>query len=171
MDSQAFNIMTVLADRSFIHLIVPKDQYASTPVIDVTDHKQDPFAYIITEYYTPKEFYSVIIDTGTSKKSTVGYRQYFTYKATTNNNTDINTTQTRAINIQFGISLTTLIGLVTVKTLIGLINFHVVKADTPFLLCLTDMDRLQVYYNNIIDTLIGPITTLGSKHITLPIIR
>jgi len=50
--------------------------------------------------------------------------------------------QTGAINVQFGIGLTTLIRLVVVKTLIGLVNFHVVKADTPFLLCLADIDRL-----------------------------
>ena len=62
------------------------------------DHKQDLFAYITTERYTPKEFYGVIINIGTSKKSTAGYGQYLIYKAI-NNNTDINTTQTRAINI------------------------------------------------------------------------
>ena len=85
-------------------------------------------------------------------------------------NTDINITQTGAVNVQFGISLTVLIGLVTVKTPIGLVNFHVIKANTFFLLCLADMDRLQVYYNNIMDILIGPATALGSKYITLPII-
>ena len=42
--------------------------------------------------------------------------------------------------------------------------------DTPFLLYLIDIDRLQVYYNNIIDTLIGPATALESKYITLLII-
>ena len=85
--------MTILADCSFIYLISPENQFISTPtrpVIDVIDHKQDLFTYITTEHYTPKEFYSVIIDIGTSKKSTTGYRQYFTYKAT-NNNADINT--------------------------------------------------------------------------------
>jgi hypothetical protein len=51
------------------------------------------------EYYTPKEFYSVIIDIGASKKSTIGYGQYLIYKTTISNNTDINTIQTRAINI------------------------------------------------------------------------
>ena len=50
--------------------------------------------------------------------------------------------QARAVNIQFGIGLITLIKLVAVKTPIGLVNFHVVKADTPFLLCLIDIDRL-----------------------------
>ena len=52
---------------------MPKNYSANTPVIDVTDREQDPFIYIITEHYTPKEFYGVIIDTGTSKKSTIGY--------------------------------------------------------------------------------------------------
>ena len=110
-----------------------------------------------------------MIDTGTSKKSTAGYRQYFTFKTTTNNNTDINTIKTKAINVQFGISLTVLIGLVIIKTLIGLVNFYIIKVDTLFLLCFADIDRLQVYYNNILDTLIGLATAPGSKHITLPI--
>ena len=63
------------------------------------DYKQDLFAYITTKHYTPKEFYNVIIDTGASKKSITGYRQYFAYKATINNNIDINTIQTRAVNV------------------------------------------------------------------------
>ena len=67
--------------------------------MDVTDRKQDLFAYITTERYTPKEFYSIIINTGASKKSTAGYRQYLTYKTTANNNIDINTIQTRAVNV------------------------------------------------------------------------
>ena len=37
------------------------------------DRKQDPFIYITIEYYTPKEFYGVIINIGTSKKFTIGY--------------------------------------------------------------------------------------------------
>ena len=55
------------------------------------DRKQDLFAHITTKYYTPKEFYGVIINISTSKKSTTGYRQYLTYKTTTDNNMDINT--------------------------------------------------------------------------------
>ena len=93
-DSQAFNIITILADCSFVHLIALKNQSVNTsvgPVTDITDYEQDLFAYITTECYTPKEFYGVIIDIGTSKKSTVGYRQYFVYKTTISNNIDINT--------------------------------------------------------------------------------
>ena len=106
------------------------------------DYKQDLFVYITAEYYTPREFYSIIINTGTLKKSTIGYGQYLAYKAI-NNNTDINTTQTGAVNVQFSIGLIILIGLVKIKTLIGLVDFHIVKADTPFLFYLADIDRLQ----------------------------
>ena len=69
--------MTILADHSFIHSIVPENHSISTPakpIMDIIDYEQDPFAYITTERYTPKEFYSVIIDIGASKKSTIGYR-------------------------------------------------------------------------------------------------
>ena len=58
--------------------------------MDVTDCKQDLFVYIITEYYTPKEFYGVIININAFKKFTGGYGQYLIYKAT-NDYTDINT--------------------------------------------------------------------------------
>ena len=46
-----------------------------------------------------KEFYGVIINIGASKKSITGYRQYLVYKNTIADNTDINTTQIRAINV------------------------------------------------------------------------
>jgi hypothetical protein len=38
-----------------------------------------------------KEFYSIIINISTFKKSTTGYRQYYAYKNTTINNTNIDT--------------------------------------------------------------------------------
>ena len=60
--------------------------------MDIIDYKQDLFVYITTEHYTPKEFYGVIIDISTSKKSTTDYGQYFIYKTTINNNMDINIT-------------------------------------------------------------------------------
>jgi len=68
--------------------------------------------------------------------------------------------QAGAIHVQFGIGSTPSIGAITVTTPIGNVDFHVVKADTPFLLCLKDMDTLQAYYINITDTLINPSATL-----------
>ena len=63
------------------------------------DHEQDLFIYITTERYTPKEFYGIIINIGALKKSTAGYGQYLVYRTTIDNNIDIDTTQTRAVNV------------------------------------------------------------------------
>jgi hypothetical protein len=41
-----------------------------------------------------------------------------------------------------------LIGFVNVKTPIGTIIFHVLKALTLFLICFRDINRLKVYFNN-----------------------
>lgn len=49
-------------------------------------------------------------------------------------------------------------------TPIGSVDFHVVQADTPFLLCLRDMDALQAYYNNVTDQLI-------TSSVSLPVTR
>src|SRR5450432_3776685 len=53
------------------------------------------------------------------------------------------------VNVQFGIGNTTSIGSIDLHTLIGIVQFYVMEADIPFLLCLADMDTLQVYYNNL----------------------
>jgi hypothetical protein len=116
--------------------------------------------YITIKCYIFKKFYGVIINIGAFKKFTIGYRQYLVYKNTIVDNIDIDTMQIRAVNIQFGIGLAVLIRLVIVKTSIGLVNFHVIKADTPFLLCLIDIDKLWIYYNNITNALISPALTL-----------
>ena len=46
------------------------------------------------------------------------------------------------VNVQFGIRLTLLIKSVKVTTLIGIIEFYIIKIDTPFLFCLVDIDHL-----------------------------
>src|SRR6266568_1972490 len=95
-----------------------------------------------------------MVDTRALKRLTAGYRQYLVYRKTYN--TIINTLKAGAINIQFGIGFTPFIGSITVNTPVGNIEFHIVKANTPFLLCFVDMDTLKVYYNNFKNVLVTP---------------
>lgn len=166
-DDQAFQTATLLADRALAYGISP----VNSPLLSIqpiTDQRtlpqrhfqeNDPFTYLATERYTSKEFYGIMIDTGASSKSTVGYGQFLAYKEVASD-ADIDTTQAGAVTVQFGIGSTASIGIISVNTPIGNVDFHVVKADTPFLLCLADMDNLRVYYNNVTDTLITPSATL-----------
>ena len=54
----------------------------------------------------------------------------------------INTIIVGAINIQFGIGLTLSISLIIINTLVSNIEFYIIKANTSFLLCLTNIDML-----------------------------
>jgi hypothetical protein len=51
-------------------------------------------------------------------------------------------------------SVTASVGTAKVSTEIRKINFKVLKAPTLFLLCLADIDRLNVYFNNTTDKLV-----------------
>ena len=88
---------TELANRSFMYVIIPVSTSVIIPA-DILLTEQDPFAYVNTlARYIPQEFYGVMIDTGALRRSTIGYRQYLTYKKISN--IDIDIVQTGMINV------------------------------------------------------------------------
>jgi hypothetical protein len=95
-----------------------------------------------------------VINTGASQRSTAGYGQVVAYQKS--HPVIIDTTRARMVKVQFNIRTTSSIGSVTIETLISSMEFHIVQADTLFLLCLTNMDTLGVYYNNLKNILITP---------------
>jgi hypothetical protein len=116
--------------------------------------KPDSFTYITSLRYPTSTFYGVVIDTGASQWSTAGYEQYLAYEKT--HSKRIDTSRAGMARIHFGIGSASFIGSVTIKTPIGKIEFHVLETDTPFLLCIDDMDALGVYYNNVDNMLVTP---------------
>jgi hypothetical protein len=56
--------------------------------------------------------------------------------------------------VQFGIGIATSIRTIDIITPIGKIQFYIIYTDTPFLLYLVDIDRLQIYYNNLKNVII-----------------
>ena len=149
---KAISMAATLANKAFSHLITTIDN--TIPLI--TD--QNPFTYNITtstSRYTTDKFIGIMIDTGASKRFTAGYGQFLAFQRL-NTNAQLNTTIQGIVNIQFGIKSTSSIRLAKVTTPIGIIKFYIVKVDTPFLLCLADIDHLQVYFNNLKNMLITP---------------
>ncbi len=112
----------------------------------------DLFTYIIIDRYTSEVFYDIMIDSGASVRSIVGYGQYLAF--TKNTSIELDPIKVEAINVQFGIGSIPSIGSLTIDTSFGLVEFHVIRADTPFLLSLADMDRLKVYFNNVENLLV-----------------
>ena len=93
-----------------------------------------------------------MLDTGAATASTAGYSQVQAYINTFKGH--INTQTAGTVQACFGIGQTSSIGSITINSPIGNITFHIVRADTPFLLCLQDMDKLNIYFNNLTDTVI-----------------
>lgn len=164
---KAEEMATNLADRSFSHSLITIGNVLTNNISPANAScnmpDTNPFAYIATNRYSSDKFYGIMIDTGASKYSTAGYGQYMAYTRDIKD-TAIDIAKAGAIHVQFGIGSISSMGSVTIQTPIGHIEFHIIKADTPFLLCLADMDRLGVYFNNIKNLLV-----MKGNHI--PIIR
>ena len=100
-----------------------------------------------------------MIDTEISRYSTIDYEQFLAYSKIIE--TIINLTKIETVHVQFDMKSISFIKFIIITTFIDQTKFHVVKIDTFFLLCLTDFDRLNVYYNNINDILIQKKSTIS----------
>ena len=109
-------------------------------------------------------YQGILPDTGAANVSTVGKEQYLALTRE-DPTVKLNTSTAGKASIKFGKGdATASIGTVQVSTEIGKINFEVLDAPTPFLLCLADMDRLKVYFNNTTDELV-------QGEIRIPVLR
>lgn len=157
-DAESFMTTTVnqLNNLSF--------QHALTRTV-TSQAEVDPFMYTATTRprsprYHSDRFYGIMVDTGASKSSTAGWGQYLAYQQAVDATASIDSNTAGAINVQFGIGSTPSIGSLTISTPVGIIEFHIVEADTPFLLCLADLDTLQAYYNNLKNVVVTPTKTV-----------
>ena len=55
---------------------------------------------------------------------------------------ELDTSTKGQVIVQFGIRSTSSIGTINVYTPIGEVQFHIVDTNTPFILCLVDIDKL-----------------------------
>lgn len=140
-------IMTTnLANRFFDHATTKSS-------LKLKRDKSDFFIYITSKKYTLDKFYGIMIDTRASKQLTAKYGQYLVYQKNIIL-IQVNKTKTGAVNVQFGIGSTSSIRSLLLDTSIGIIKFNVIEANTLFLLCFEDMEKLNVYFNNLENILI-----------------
>ena len=101
--------------------------------------------------YSSDHFYGIVIDTGAAFTSTAGYGQFLALQKVQH----VNIKETaNGQRFKFGIGSTTSKGTVEVNTPLGSLVFHVVEADTPFLLSLNDLDKTGAYFNNLTNQLV-----------------
>lgn len=138
------SVVTTLGNRACEYLVTSTAK---------TTQQEGPFSFLQTTRYNDHIFYGVMIDTEASSKFTAGFGQYKAFDKIIP--TPINTTRAGQVNIQFAIGQASRLGSINVQTPVGTICFHIVQADTPFLLCLADMDRHDVFFDNTRDSLVS----------------
>ena len=131
----ATTIVLELANRVYSHAVI-----TINTTTDAFPTNTDPFAYNTTSYYTSIKFMGIIIDIKTSKHSTAGYSQFLTLQKI--NKVQLNKSMRGTVSVQFGIGSISSIGFIKVATLIGIVEFYIIKINTPFLLYLADIDKL-----------------------------
>ena len=82
----------------------------------------------------------IIIDIKASKYFIVEYSQFLTLQKT--NKVQLNKSIRGTVSIQFKIGSISSISSIKVAILIGIVEFYIIKVNTPFLLCLADIDNL-----------------------------
>jgi hypothetical protein len=147
-DKEASAFTSDLCNNASLHSVT-----ADLP--NQTSTTQEAFTTDESKRYNSSRFFGIMIDTGASRKSTVGYDQYLAY-CTIIHQIPIDKTTESAVTVKFGIGTTSSIGSIEVASPIGKAEFHIVLADTPFLLSIADMDRLKTYLDNTRNVLVTP---------------
>jgi hypothetical protein len=144
------NLASNLNNQALIHRLTTR--LPSEPKDILKNDLIDNFTTRNTSRYNSHHFYKVVINTGASKYSTAGYRQFQALQRT--NSITLNKTTKGQVTVQFSIGSTSSIRSTTVKTPIKQVEFHIIHTKTPFLLSLADMDKLGVYFNNLTNSLV-----------------
>lgn len=145
---QSSAITEALADYAFKHRVTMEDETVSPPELE-----SYAFNAVTESRYDATEFKGLLIDSGASTKSTGGIGQFKALQKI-DDSIKIDYSTAGSANFTFGIGSTASLGQINLETPIGSIIFHIVSVNTPFLLCLADMDKLGVFFNNVTNELV-----------------
>ena len=136
--------VAILNDQSTFHSITKSD---------VFNEPKESSAFSFNDRYSANVFHGIMPDTGAAGVSTAGEPQV---RALQQRDSSIQIDQSTAgqHTIRFGKGTAISLGTIRVQTPLGYITFHVVPTNTPFLLCIGDMDKLGVKLDNFKNMLI-----------------
>ncbi|KAK1989616.1 hypothetical protein LX36DRAFT_545703, partial [Colletotrichum falcatum] len=111
--------------------------------------------FTFDDRYSADVFQGIMPDTGAARVSTAGQQQYAALCRHIGAKLPIDTGRAGEATIRFGSGdCFESLGTVKVPTPIGSLTFHVMASNTPFLLCLKDMDQHGVRFDNLANVLV-----------------
>ncbi|KJZ80489.1 hypothetical protein HIM_00339 [Hirsutella minnesotensis 3608] len=143
-----------LSNEAFRHRVSP---------VGITSSTGDEAIQFVLDRYSQASFQGIMPDTGAACISTGGIEQLHALQREMPSIKFRNDRKPEPVRFGAG-RLETPLGVITLNTPVGEVDFHIVNVPTPFLLCLADMDRLGVYLNNVTNELVG-------NGVSVPVIR
>ncbi|PVH90773.1 hypothetical protein DM02DRAFT_577620, partial [Periconia macrospinosa] len=124
--------VAVLNDQSTLH---------SVTKLDIFNEPKESSAFSFDDRYSANVFHGIMPDTGAAGVSTAGEPQVRALQQL-DSSVQIDQSTAGQHTIRFGKGTAISLGTIRVQTPLGYITFHVVPANTPFLFCVGDMDKL-----------------------------
>jgi hypothetical protein len=143
-------VINSLTNRTFKHRLMLKNCIIITTLIN------ELFNFISTadSRYDDREFKSILIDCDAADRFTESIDQF---KALQRISDVTLNTKTVKSSIRFDIDDTLILRSIELNISLEIINFHIVEINISFLLCLNDLYRLSIYFNNLINEMIQKI--------------
>ncbi len=143
---------SLLSNQIFKHRLISKN--CITITILINESFDFSFISIIDSRYDDHEFKRILMNCETADRSTESIEQF---KALQRISDVTLNTKTIESSIRFDIDDTLILRSIELNIPLEIINFHIVEINTPFLLCLNDLNRLNIYFNNLINEMIQKI--------------
>ena len=137
--------IAVLNDRSTLHAFTKADPFDET---EATSNQLLDETLTFHSRYTSETFQGIMPDSGAAGVSTAGKPQVLALQRL-DPTIKLDTIAAGLHTIRFGKGEVVSQGIVTISTPIGDIPFHVVPANTPFLLYINNIDRIGIKLDNL----------------------
>jgi hypothetical protein len=150
-------VINSLTNQTFKHRLISKNCI----IITIFINEFFNFISITDSRYDDREFKSILMNCDAANRSIEDIEQF---KALQRISDVVLNRKTVESSIRFDIDNTLILGFVNLNISLEVITFHIVEINTSFLLCLNDLNRLSIYFNNLINEMIQKISHQITKN-------
>jgi hypothetical protein len=133
------------ADKAFQHRLISID------IINSLINESFNYISITDSRYDDSEFKRILVNCDVADRSIRDMSQFKALQRISNVALNKKTIES---SIKFEIDNTLILEFIDLNISLEMITFHIIEINISFLLCLNDFDRLEIYFNNLINEIV-----------------